>query len=311
MNISTQNTDINEFSGPDRKNASDIVTTDIRFDAPDGFPLAGTLFGTAQMPGQGPLVLISSATGAPRGFYAAFARQLVAHGCRAVLTYDYRGLPESPRPASFNGRINMRDWAHQDMPAAIQRLDREAPGHQMVGVGQSFGGQALGLCGMADRFERYAMVACQSGHWRHADTPWQNLLRMHVVGLPLTSALGETKRWMGLGEPFPASVFRDFARWCFHPDYFFGDPAVNAKQGYATVAMPILCIGMTDDPWGTPRAVHALMEHYVNASIEERWLSPQDAGGQPIGHLGFFKSRFADTLWPDVTEWIVKGSLKR
>ena len=308
MNISAQPSDIAKDRNVDPQGA-DVEIKQIHFDATDGFRLAGTLFSGAPSlpPANGPLVLVSAATGAPRGFYAAFARHLVAHGCRAVLTYDYRGLPDSPRPEGFRGRINMRDWARLDMPAAIRRLDREAPGHAMVGVGQSFGGQALGLCGMPQRFDRYVMVACLSGYWRHTDTPWQNLVSMHVVGLPLTALLGRTARWMGLGEPFPASVFRDWARWCFHPEYFFDDPAVGAREGYATVDMPVLCLGMTDDVWGTPRAVHALMKHYVHADIEERWLSPRDAGGQPIGHLGFFRSRFRDTLWPDVTDWIVNG----
>ena len=36
---------------------------------------------------------------------------------------------------------------------------------------------------------------------------------------------------------------------------------------------------------------------YAGAPLEERWLSPAD-GGAPIGHLGFFRSRFSATLWP-------------
>ncbi len=201
----------------------------------------------------------------------------------------------------------MRDWAHFDMPAAMQRLDEEAPGHPMVGIGQSFGGQALGICGRPDRFDRYCMVACLSGYWRNTDTPWQNLVMMHMVGLPITAVLGRTARWMGLGEPFPSTVFRDWAKWCFHHEYFFDDPKVGARAGYATVRMPVLSLGMTDDLWGTPRAVNALMKHYTNADITERWLSPDDAGGQPIGHLGFFRSRFRDTLWPDVVSWVLNG----
>jgi predicted alpha/beta hydrolase len=308
MNISAQPTEMTDKSGTVIVTAPDVSEVTIRIEASDGFPLAGTLFSPGQtLPAaNGPLVLVSSATGAPRGFYSAFARHLVASGCRAVLTYDYRGLPDSPRPDTFAGRIGMRDWAQRDMPAAMQRLDREAPGHPMVGVGQSFGGQALGLCGTPDRFQRYCMVACLSGYWRNTDTPWQNLLMMHGVGLPVTAVLGRTARWMGLGEPFPASIFRDWAKWCFHHEYFFDDPGLGAREGYATVTMPILSLGMTDDVWGTPRAVQALMKYYVNADIEERWLSPQDAGGS-IGHLGFFRSRFRETLWPDVVDWIVRG----
>ena len=35
-------------------------------------------------------------------------------------------------------------------------------------------------------------------------------------------------------------------------------------------------------------------------------VSPDDAGG-PIGHLGYFRSRFAQTLWPDFIGWLLEG----
>ncbi len=312
MNISSQHAEKQaQFIDLPREATADTPENErsVHFETDDGFTLAGTLF-TAEptaKDGTGPLVLISSATGAPRGFYAAFARALVGVGCPAVLTYDYRGMPASPRPDGWTGRINMRDWAHYDMPAAMAFLDQQVPGHEMVGVGQSFGGQALGICGNPGRFERYCMVASLSGYWRGTDTPWRNVLTMNLLGLPVTTVFGKTVPWMGLGESIPASVFRDWTRWCNHPEYFFDDPSVGARAGYATVQLPILSVGMTDDPWGTPRAVDGLMKHYVNAPIDRIWLSPEEAGGQPIGHLGFFRSRFRDTLWPNVIEWIADG----
>ena len=63
---------------------------------------------------------------------------------------------------------------------------------------------------------------------------------------------------------------------------------------------------MSDDVWGTPRAINSLMRHYENAPVELRFVSPQDAGG-PIGHLGYFRSRFARTLWPDLIGWLLAG----
>ena len=54
----------------------------------------------------------------------------------------------------------------------------------MVGVGQSFGGQALGICADPMRFERYCMVASLSGYHRGTDTPWRNLIMMNLLGVP-------------------------------------------------------------------------------------------------------------------------------
>lgn len=274
---------------------------DILIPTSNGFPLAGTLF---EGKGDKPLVLISSATAVPRGLYAAFAKASVQAGARAALVYDYRGTGGSVRPTGWKKRIAMRDWALIDMPAAAAALDAVAPGHDIVGVGQSFGGQALGLSGISERFRRYGMVATMSGYLKDLNDPWAGA-RMSLVGVPLSFLFSDMPRWMGLGEPIPASVFRDWARWCRHPDYFFGDPSLVETARYKDVKTPILALGLTDDIWGTPKAVAKLMKRYENAPVEERWISPEDAGGQKIGHLGFFRSRFAEILWPQFIAWLL------
>ncbi|MEZ5811118.1 MAG: hypothetical protein R3D45_06840 [Rhizobiaceae bacterium] len=278
----------------------------VRFDAADGFPLCGDLFSGN---GDGPLVLISAATGAPRTFYNKFAAWLVENGAKAAFTYDYRAMPGSPKPADWKGRISFKDWALFDFPAAALHLSGRFPGHAMVGIGQSFGGQALGLSGVADRFARYAFVATLSGHFGYLSEPLKSFILMNVVGLPVTLVLGRTARWMGLGGHVPGSVYRDWAKWCRHPDYFFGDRTLVETDRFDAVTTPILSIGMTDDPWGTPKAVHEFVKHYRAAELTQIWVSPDDSNGQPIGHLGFFRSRHRDTLWPIAGGWLLNGKL--
>lgn len=277
--------------------------TEIIVEASDGFPLAATVFQGAS---HGPMVLVSGATAVPRGLYVNFARACVASGARAAMVYDYRGVGGSKRPQGWRKRLNYRDWALLDLPAAAARLDEIAPAHPMVGVGQSFGGQALGLSGIADRFERYGMVATMSGYHALLDDPtvW---VRMNLIGVPVSYLYSSMPRWMGLGEPIPSSCFRDWARWCRHPEYFFGDPQVPEVSRIAAVTTPILTLGMSDDPWGNPRATAKLMSYYSNAPVETRWLSPQNGGADKIGHLGFFRSRFAETLWPQFIAWLLEG----
>ncbi len=281
----------------------------VAFAADDGFPLGGTLF-RGHGHGDGPAVLVSSATAVPQGFYAAFAGALVAAGAAAVLTYDYRGVGRSARPSSWRRRIAKKEWALHDFPAALAALRQATPGRSVVGVGQSFGGQALGISGVAGQFERYGMVATMSGYWRGLDDRMAGP-RMFAVGVPVSLLFADTPRWLGIGEPIPGSVFRDWARWCRMPDYFFDDPALPETARYADVTTPILAIGLTDDVWGTKRAVDALMRHYTNAPVERRWLSPVDGGGHSIGHLGFFRSRFAGTLWPEFIGWLLRGEAVR
>ncbi|MGV8936738.1 MAG: hypothetical protein ACOH2J_06415 [Allorhizobium sp.] len=284
---------------------NEFLGEDIAFTATDGFPLAGTLYCG---PGDGPLALISSAAAVERRFYARFASHLVKErGFRAVLTYDYRGVAGSAAPRGWKAAPMMADWAEKDMPAAIERLDSVAPGHPMVGIGQSFGGQALGLCGQSSRFERYLMVAVMSGHWRYTAVPFRVFASMNLVGVPVAILTGRVPAWAGLGLSLPGSIFRQWARWGRSPDYFFADPQMNAASRFEEVTTPILAIGATDDPWGTKRAQEALLKNYVNAPVERRWITPADAGG-PIGHLGFFRARFRETIWTKAIDWLSRDS---
>ncbi len=276
----------------------------IRFEAADGHPLEGTL---TTGDGDGPLALISSATAVKRGFYQKFAEYLVSdHGFRAALTYDYRGTGGSISDR-FNPRhISMADWGMRDFPAALARLEHVAPGHRVVGVGQSYGGQALGLGGVSDRFERYLMVATISGYWRNLGGGWKVFASMNLIANPLAALLGRVPAGLGMGSGLPGGVFADWTRWCRKPDYFFSEPRFDAKALFSSVRTPILAIGSTDDAWGTQAARDAMLHHFVNAPVETNWLDPETAGG-PIGHLDFFRSRFRQTLWPEPIAWLKSG----
>lgn len=301
--MATQPSAAQDHAFDSRLQQFDVSKRPVAIETPDGFSLGGTLF---EGGGDGPLVLISSATAVPQGLYAGFAAKLVQSGAKAVLTYDYRGTGQSPRPSSWSRRIDYKDWAMKDFPAALDVLQAVAPHHETVGLGQSHGGHALGLSGAAGRFSRYAMVATMSGYVGLLDDRWV-WARMNLVGVPVSLLHRDMPRWLGLGEPIPSSCFRDWARWCRMKNYFFDDRQLPETKRFREVDLPVLAIGLTDDPWATPRAVDHFMSYHSNAQVEQRWISPADAAGQRIGHLGFFRSRFADTLWPPLADWLLSA----
>lgn len=284
-----------------------VVSREVRFNAADGFPLAGTLF--VNHNASGPAILINSATAVARGYYVKFALACIEAGAKAALIYDYRGVAGSRKPAGWTGRINMKDWGMFDMPAAIRFLDACCPDAAMVGIGHSIGGTILGLCGKSERFQRFAMVGSALGTLSMTDENWKLYIRMNLVGLPLAAILGKAPKWIGLGADLPRSIFFDWARWSKQPNYLFDDPDIGGLEQFGKVRTPLLSVAIHDDPWATARAMRAHHARFPHAKIRRCLVTPNSVENRPIGHFGFFRSRFSKTLWPGVIDWITSPAV--
>ena len=279
--------------------ARSVGGRDLTLTTADGVTLPATLF-RAEPAGAGPAVLISAAAAVERRFYRGFAQHLVDQGARAVLTYDYRGIGASARDRGA-GAYRMQHWGTQDFPAALAALEAAAGSGPVVGIGHSFGGLAISA-----RFDRYVMIASLNGWYGRTREPLSVFARMNLLGVPMSRLTGRIPGSIGFGTALAGPGFRDWARWCRRRDFFFGDPAVPEAARFADVRLPLLSVGIEDDPWGTPAAVGALLQRFENAELSEIWLSPRDAGG-PIGHNGFFRRDMQTSLWPVVTDYLLTG----
>ncbi|GIL00791.1 MAG: alpha/beta hydrolase [Alphaproteobacteria bacterium] len=276
---------------------------EIQFATEDGHDLPASLFeSNSGRIGEGPVVLISSATATPRRFYRHFAQYLADNGARAVMTYDYRGMTGRPKGKR---RLRMADWAVKDLPAAARELRRRYPDTPLAGLGHSFGGQALGLSGVADRFSRYMTLAAGSGYLGYTREATKLWFTMNVIGYPLAALLGHLPAWAGMGESIPFGAFNQWRRWCNSPDYFMSDPTVPETARFAEVRIAMVAVGFHDDPWATLESTRALMEWYSHADIKLKWFTEQDAHG-PVGHFGFFRPEHKETLWPQIADWLTQ-----
>ncbi len=275
----------------------------MRIPALDGYPLAATLYPAASAGDSA--VIISAATAVPRGFYRHYAGHLAAQG-HTVLTYDYRGQGES-RPARLGGfSARMRDWAEQDMAAVLAWAAGKLQPRRLFVIGHSFGGQGLGL--LADTRPVTAMVtlSAQSGYWglQPGLEKYRVALSVYLVFPALAHLLGYLP-WSRLlrGEDLPKGVALEWARWCRHPDYFFGDRTLASRQNFPRFNAPILAYSFSDDVWGSRRSVDDMMARYTGARVERRHRTPADAGVARLGHVGFFLPS-ARKLWDEVDEWL-------
>lgn len=275
--------------------------TAVEFAARDGYRLAGTLY-RPKTPNRR-AVLFQAASGVKQEYYGKFAEYLAGRGF-AALTFDYRGIGRSAPPKLRGFPARMRDWAEKDIGGALDYLARATHGARIIGIGHSFGGQVFGIVPGNERYVAALTVGSQSGYWKH----WRGKGRAgmwlvtHVL-LPGLSRLHGyfPARRFGQGEDMPAGVAREWASWCRHPGYIVG--ALGAEAAYARFVAPIRAYSITDDPYAPLKSVQAFLEFYPNAVRALERVDPMQHGG-PIGHFGFFRDRFKDTLWKDAAEWM-------
>lgn len=280
----------------------DIV--DIHFQATDGFPLHGKLF----LPNGEPThhVMIGGAVAVPQKVYRHIAAYLASRGA-AVLTYDYRGIGVSQADDLKTLDAPIQYWATRDFAAAIDWMNDRFTDKKLKLLCHSFGGQALGLSDRNNRFSKVAMVAVLAGYWGNMDWPesWRLYVSMQVFA-PL-AALGYgymPARITGFGEDMANSTFLKWAEWCKMPNYLFDDPTISDSLHFEEFAGDILSIRLTDDKWGTRKAVDRMVDHYSKATITKREITPASIGVNKIGHFGFFRPDFRETLWTDAADWL-------
>lgn len=272
----------------------------------DDFSLGATLYEPKQAACG--TVIIHGATATPSRFYRRFSEFLAHHGLR-VLTYDYRGVGLS-RPASLRGfRARLTDWALSDAEAAHAYVARTFPSEPVAMVGHSFGGQLIGLLDTVREVRAAVLVASQLGYYGH----WAGLDRLrlgllwYAVVPTLTASFGYLPGKAGLGEDLPRGVAEEWARWCASPEYLISHHP-EARERFARFDRPTLFFSFEDDDYAPGRAVSALLEVLSSATLDHRRIVPAEYGKSSIGHFGFFRARFEQTLWLETLHFL-KGGL--
>jgi predicted alpha/beta hydrolase len=279
----------------------------------DGFPLAAQLHGEFATARAG--VVISPAMGVPQSYYADFAAWLASQGF-AVLSFDYRGMGAS-RPAQYRDSLrgfetDVVQWAEHDAASmleyAAESLDEHgAAGRPVHWIGHSLGGQIVGLLPNRARLGRVVTVGSGSGYWRENSPQLRRMVwALWYFIAPVAMAVAgyfPGRRLRQVGD-LPRGVMAQWRRWCLSPQYLMGDRGTDWQQRFEAVSNPILSLSFTDDEFMSARNVESLHGFYAQAPREMRRIAPQDIGARAIGHFGFFRARFQQSLWPQVVPFL-------
>ena len=255
-------------------------------------------------------VMIAPATGIKRQFYHNFATYLAEHGF-GVLTFDNEGIGESLSTDLAKCDASLISWGRHDMPAVLDALQDEFTDATYHLIGHSAGGQLIGLMPNSQSIASVFNVACSSGRIKNMDMPY----KLKAIGfmeafIPLTTlTLGYTPSdKIGMGEPLPRGVARQWREWCNGAGYIktaFGKSIHT--HFYDEIDMPALWLGFSDDEIANSKNMDDMIRVFTKMPVEKRFLDPKDFGVSSIGHMRYFSSRTnakAPKLWQMAIDWL-------
>jgi len=291
------------------------MSRDFVLAAADSYPLAARLWASGEAPSPSAAALINAGAGIGMSYYDRFAGFLAANGI-PTLIYDYRGIGKS-RPRSLRGfRASVEDWGSKDCAAALDWLAIRFPGARRVVVGHSVGGFVTGFVTNGAKIDGMLLVGAHTGYWR--DYAPKARLGMYVLWhalMPLlTRVVGYFPgRRLHLLEDLPAGVALEWANRR-RPDFWWNKKTTggavdtvwreSALGRFQAIRAPMLALRFSDDAFATEAATDRILGLYRNCPATRMVMRPADVGGKKIGHFGFFRSRFSDTLWARVIPWM-------
>ncbi len=250
--------------------------------------------------------MLAPATGIKRRFYAAFAQFLTEHGY-AVLTFDNRGIGDSLDGPIKKCKASLQDWGEWDMPAVLEELKSRFPQGPYHLIGHSAGGQLVGLMPNCQDLTSMFNVASSSGRMANMRYPFRFLALFFMkVYIPLNNLLfGYTNaQWVGMGEPLPKGVARQWSEWCSGQGYVktaFGKSV--RKHNYDEIGFPSLWLYASDDDIAIKENVEDMIGVFKQLPAETRVLVPEEHELVEIGHMKFF-SRKNRMLWDIALRWL-------
>ena len=76
-----------------------------------------------------------------------------------------------------------------------------------------------------------------------------------------------------------------------------GAEGAKTRDEYRLVTTPIYSFSFTDDELMSKKNIDSLNSFYVTSKVKTNRIAPEEIGTKRIGHFGFFKAKFEESLW--------------
>ncbi len=250
------------------------------------------------------LVILAGAIGVAQVHYAAFAQWLAKQGF-AVITFDYAGIGLSLQGPVKECKSSIRDWAEQDCTAVLHFARKQLPESECIWIGHSVGGQVLGMIPdfKAQGIDRIITMASGTGYWLHNAWPTRRVswLLWYVL-VPLTVPFlgyfpGDRLKILC---NLPGPVMKQWRKWCFKREYAVAVEGPEVREQFAAITTPITAISFTDDEMMSRTSIDTLHSFFTSAPQQKRYIKPAELGEKRIGHLGWYRKRFQNSVWKEL-----------
>ncbi|WP_179005402.1 alpha/beta hydrolase family protein [Winogradskyella forsetii] len=256
-------------------------------------------------------IVISSATGVLQYYYFKFASYFSELGY-TIYTFDYSGIGKSNPDLSHlkKNNIDLKAWGENDQTAVVTYAKSQNPNHKIIVITHSIGGQLLAFNKSMPQIDTIITVASQSGYWKH----WKGFERFRMfmfwyIMIPtLTPLFGYfPAKKFGLFENLPKQMAFQWRSWGKRNDYLLSDFNFEDLQ-FKNFNKNLLALSFPNDEFASKVAVDWLAKQFVNAKVDRRHILPEELGISDVGHFGFFRHQFKDSLWKMTHEWIEQHS---
>jgi len=217
-----------------------------------------------------PILLCLPAMGAAAGYYTPFAQALAAQGLGMAALLDLRGQGASSARARRDD-FGYREILEFDIPAAIARLRKVFGARPLYVVGHSLGGQ-LALFSAArpgPRPDGLVLIAAGTAYWRDWPAHQQRAARLGFLGVRTAARLlpfyPGTR--LGFGGDQPRRLMRDWGRVTREGRYAPEGSDFDYEGAARTLALPVLSIGIGEDPIAPGSAREALLARLPRSAV--------------------------------------------
>ncbi len=246
------------------------------------------------------VVVILSATGVLQNYYYKLASFLQQHNY-TVYTFDYSGIGKSKTVPLTKFDTTLSNWATNDIESVFKHIKKLHPTKKINCIGHSLGGQLLGLVPSNKLIHHTILVASQSNHYSF----WKGFNKVKVyfnwfIIFPFFTSMFKylpSKLFIKM-ENLPKSVAKEFSKWSKQKEYYFSKKILTEKYHHQ-ITKKITAYSCTNDKFAPKKAVDWLTNTYTNAITTRKHLLPKDYKVQEIGHFGFFRKQFKDSIWKE------------